>query len=163
MFNRVRLFATLWTEAHQTPPSMEFPRQEYWSGLPFFPPGDLPDPGNEPTSLASPELQDRFFTTGKIIFGNFVPFFFNSSKLFMLLHIFSLLDLFQSSKRNAIERCEPKAQNLKEQFPLEYTVIQRGGEISHLEIIVCIGTPGKIQIRILGKKISKTNISKQAD
>ena len=75
MFNRVRLFATLWTEAHQTPPSMEFPRQEYWSGLPFFPPGDLPDPGNEPTSLASPELQDRFFTTGKIIFGNFVPFF----------------------------------------------------------------------------------------
>ena len=93
MFNRVRLFATLWTEAHQTPPSMEFPRQEYWSGLPFFPPGDLPDPGNEPTSLASPELQDRFFTTGKIIFGNFVPFFFNSSKLFMLLHIFSLLDL----------------------------------------------------------------------
>ena len=56
MFNRVRLFATLWTEAHQTPPSMEFPRQEYWSGLPFFPPGDLPDPGNEPTSLASPAL-----------------------------------------------------------------------------------------------------------
>ena len=57
----------------------------------------------------------------------------------------------------------PKAQNLKEQFPLEYTVIQWGGEISHLEIRVCIGTPGKIQIRILGKKISKTNISKQAD
>ena len=41
----VRLFATLGTVAHQAPLSMEFSRQEYWSGLPFPPPGDLPDPG----------------------------------------------------------------------------------------------------------------------
>ena len=48
---RVRLFATPWTVAHQAPPSMEFSRQEYWSGLPFPSPGDLPDPGIEPGSL----------------------------------------------------------------------------------------------------------------
>ena len=46
--SRVRLFATLWTVAHQTPLSMGFSRQEYWSGLPFPSPGDLPDPGIEP-------------------------------------------------------------------------------------------------------------------
>ena len=52
--------ATAWTIALQTPLSMEFPRQEYWSGLPFPPPEDLPDPGMEPTSLASPALAGRF-------------------------------------------------------------------------------------------------------
>ena len=50
--NRVRLFATPWTVAHQDPPSMGFSRQEYWSGLPFPSPGDLPDPGIEPWSPA---------------------------------------------------------------------------------------------------------------
>ena len=43
---------TLWTVAHQAPPSMGFSRQEYWSGLPFPSPGDLPDPGMEPRSPA---------------------------------------------------------------------------------------------------------------
>ena len=47
----VRLFATPWTVAHQASPSMGFSRQEYWSGLPFPSPGDLPDPGIEPGSL----------------------------------------------------------------------------------------------------------------
>ena len=42
---------------------MKFSRQEYWSGLPFSLPGDLPDPGIEPTSLASPAWAGRFFTT----------------------------------------------------------------------------------------------------
>ena len=46
----VRLFATPWTVAHQAPPSIEFSRQEYWSGLPFPSPGDLPAPGIEPRS-----------------------------------------------------------------------------------------------------------------
>ena len=45
-------FATPWSVAHQVPLSMGFPRQEYWSGLPFPFPGDLPDPGTEPASLA---------------------------------------------------------------------------------------------------------------
>ena len=50
--SRVRLFATLRTVAHQAPRSMGFSRQEYWSGLPFPPPGDLPNPGIEPRSPA---------------------------------------------------------------------------------------------------------------
>ena len=61
--SRVRLFVTSGTAAHQALLSMEFPRQEYWSGLPFPSPGDLPGPGIEPTSLASPALAGRFFTT----------------------------------------------------------------------------------------------------
>ena len=48
--SHVRLTATLWTIAHQAPPSMGFSRQEYWSGLPFPAPGDLPNPGIEPES-----------------------------------------------------------------------------------------------------------------
>ena len=50
--SRVRLFATPWTVAYQASPSMGFSRQEYWSGLPFPSPGDLPNPGIEPRSLA---------------------------------------------------------------------------------------------------------------
>ena len=46
--SRVRLFATPWTVAYQDPPSMGFSRQEYWSGLSFPSPGDLPNPGIEP-------------------------------------------------------------------------------------------------------------------
>ena len=48
--SRDRLFVTPWTVAHQAPPSMGFSRQEYWSGLPFPSPGDLPDPGIESKS-----------------------------------------------------------------------------------------------------------------
>ena len=57
LISRVRLFATLWTVAHQAPPSMGFLQQEYWIGLPFPSPGDLPDPGIEPVSPGSPALQ----------------------------------------------------------------------------------------------------------
>ena len=57
---RVWLFATLRTVACQAPQSMEFSRQEYCSGLPFPTPGDLPDPGTEPVSLASPALAGAF-------------------------------------------------------------------------------------------------------
>ena len=52
-----------WAVAHQAPLSMGFPRQEHWSGLLFPPPGDLPDPGIEPTSLLFPALAARFLTT----------------------------------------------------------------------------------------------------
>ena len=55
-FSYVRLCATPWTVARQAPLYMEFSRQEYWSGLPFPPPGDLPNPGTEPVSLLSPAL-----------------------------------------------------------------------------------------------------------
>ena len=59
----VRLFAAPWTVAHQAPLSMGLSRQEYWSGLPCPPPGDLPDPGIKPTSLTSPPLPGGFFAT----------------------------------------------------------------------------------------------------
>ena len=62
-FSCVRLSATLWTVAHQAPLSMRFSRQEYWSGLPCLPPGDLPDPGIEIMSLIFPALEGGFFTT----------------------------------------------------------------------------------------------------
>ena len=62
VLSHVQLFATPWTVACQAPPSMEFSRQEYWSGLPFLTPGDLPDPGIELVSPASPALAGRFFT-----------------------------------------------------------------------------------------------------
>ena len=55
--------ATPWTVAHQAPLSIEFSRQEHWSALMFPPSQDLPDTGTEPTSLASPTLAGRFFTT----------------------------------------------------------------------------------------------------
>ena len=59
-FSHVQLFVTLWTVAHQVPLSMGFSRQEYWSGLPSASPGDLPDPGIEPTSLMSSALAGSF-------------------------------------------------------------------------------------------------------
>ena len=76
--SRVQLFATPWTVAHQAPPSMGFSRQEYWSGLPFPSPGDLPDPGIEPRS---PALQADTLTSeppGELWF---------SSKLLFLLKL----------------------------------------------------------------------------
>ena len=62
MHSRVRLFATPWTVARQAPLSMEFPKQEYWSGLSFPSPEDLPDPGTEPLPPVSPALAGGFFT-----------------------------------------------------------------------------------------------------
>ena len=53
----------LWTVTHWVPPSMGFPRQERWSGVPFPSPGDLHNPGIEPVSLVSLALAGRFFTT----------------------------------------------------------------------------------------------------
>ena len=56
-FNRVRLFATLWTVTHQTPLSMGFSRQEYWSGLPCSPPEDLP---RDQTHISYVSCNDRW-------------------------------------------------------------------------------------------------------
>ena len=62
-FSRVQLCTTLRTVACQAPLSMGLSRQEYWSGLPWPPPGDPPDPGIEPGSLTSPALACGCFTT----------------------------------------------------------------------------------------------------
>ena len=64
-FSRVQLCATLWTVAHQAPPSLGFSRQEHWSGLPFPSPGDLPGPGIEPRKSyrCSPALKANSLLT----------------------------------------------------------------------------------------------------
>ena len=59
----VWFFVIPWTVAHQTPLSMEFSRQEYWRGLPFSSPGELPDSGIKPESLVSPASAGGFFIT----------------------------------------------------------------------------------------------------
>ena len=61
--SQVWLSATLWAVAHQAPLSMGFSRQEYWSRLPFLSPGAFSEPEIKLTSLASPALASRFFTT----------------------------------------------------------------------------------------------------
>ena len=61
--SRVQLFATPWIVARQAPLSMGLSQQEYWNGLPFPPPGDLPDSGIQPASPVAPELAGRIFTT----------------------------------------------------------------------------------------------------
>ena len=60
---KLQLFATIWTVAHQAPLSMGFSRQEYCTGLPCPPLGNLPHPGIELASFTSPALAGRFFTT----------------------------------------------------------------------------------------------------
>ena len=62
-FSCVQICVTLWTVAYQAPQSLGLSRQEYWSGLPRPPPGDLPNPEIEPTSLMSPAPAGGFFTT----------------------------------------------------------------------------------------------------
>ena len=63
VFKSCLALATPWTVAHQALLSMGFPRQEYWSGLPFPSPGDLPDLEIRPASPVSPCIAGRFFTT----------------------------------------------------------------------------------------------------
>ena len=62
LLGRVQIFATLWSVAHHAPLSMGFSRQEYWSGLLFSSPVNLPDPGIKITFPTSPALVGRFFT-----------------------------------------------------------------------------------------------------
>ena len=83
-----RLTLWPWTVAHQAPLSMGFSRQEYWSGLPCPPPGDLPNPGMEPTSPESPGLQVNFLPLcyqGSLYFyGYILALFFRLLNFFFL-------------------------------------------------------------------------------
>ena len=85
---------TLRTVVHQAPLSMGFSRQEYWSGLPCPPPGDLPGPGIEPTSLMSPALAGRFFTTSTTWKAPQVAISFGKKKITMA----NLLNSFRSMR-----------------------------------------------------------------
>ena len=74
--DRIRIQAQILSKcvfSHLAPLSMILFRQEYWSGLSFPSPGDLPDPGIKPTFLASPELAGRFFTTSSTQGARFSP------------------------------------------------------------------------------------------
>ena len=64
ILSHIQLFATPWTVACQAPLSMEFSRQEYWSGLPFLSSGDHPNLGIGATSVTPPAFAGGFFTTG---------------------------------------------------------------------------------------------------
>ena len=71
MLSCVQLFVIPWTVAHQAHQSMEFPRQESWSGLSVPPPGNLLHPEIEPMSLVSPALAGAFFTIIVILISRF--------------------------------------------------------------------------------------------
>ena len=86
-FSHVQLFLTPWYAAHQAPLPMGFSRQEYWSGLPCPPPGDLPNRGIGPVSASVSCIAGRFFITGSLgkPSGNSITyffFFFNHFKIF---------------------------------------------------------------------------------
>ena len=95
-FSRVHLFATPWTIAHQAPLSMEFSRQEYWSGLPFPSPGILPDLGIEPASLMSPVLAGGFFTTSATWEAPNPPYLFFLSPRIVFALLCSAMWVFSS-------------------------------------------------------------------
>ena len=91
-------FSTPWTIVHQTSPSMGFPRQEYWSGLPFPPPGDLLDPGIEPVFPALARVSIPLSHQGRSIneLHNFkllvkckVSFFYNATEVFSSYNLFN--------------------------------------------------------------------------
>ena len=76
---------TLWTAARQALLSMGFSRQEYWNGFSCPPPGDLPDPGIEPTSLVSPALEAGFFTTNTTWEAHRMKNFSQKIKIFLAI------------------------------------------------------------------------------
>ena len=81
-------FVTLRTVARQAPLSMEFSSQEYWSGLPFPPPGDLSNPAIEPESLACPVLAGKFFTTEPPVNWNLLLIIKMFYAIFRNAHVF---------------------------------------------------------------------------
>ena len=84
----VQLFVTPWTVVRQAPLSIEFSRQEYWSGLPFLTPKGLPDPGIKPKSPVAPALAGGFFTTvppGEPLSRILASYFFNGGPWLVLV------------------------------------------------------------------------------
>ena len=78
-FSHVQFFVTLWTVAHQASLSMEFSRQEYWSGFSCPPPRDFPDSGIKPESLMFHALAGRFFSIASLMFPALAGGFFSTS------------------------------------------------------------------------------------
>ena len=82
-----QLLAIRWNAVHQAPLSVRFSRQEYWSGLPFLPPGDLPNPGIESETPASLALASKFFTTEPPGFPKLIILPYNSKGFPDFLHM----------------------------------------------------------------------------
>ena len=112
--SRVRLFATPWTVAYQFPQSMEFSRQEYWSGLPFPSPGDLPNPGIKPRSstLQADCLPSELPEKPLVRIKNARPIFFLSlqfsTQWYVYLYIFKEKKIPKKTKN-----CKTKQQTNK--------------------------------------------------
>ena len=96
-FSHIWFFVTLKNMAHQAPLSMGFSRQEYWSELPCSPPGHLPNPGIEPTSVISPALAGGFFTT-------------STTWIDLLNHCKLWVSICQSSNESFTRRTEAEAE-----------------------------------------------------
>ena len=92
-FSHVWLFVAPWTVARQAPLSMGFSRQEYWSGWPCPPPGDLPTPGIEPMAVTSPALANGLFTTSAIRDCTFLTLLAHHDFFMPLLKSVSFLSL----------------------------------------------------------------------
>ena len=95
--SRVWLSVVPWTVAHKAPLSMEFSKQEYWNGLPIPTPGDLPNPGTEPTSLTSSAQAGRLFATS--ITWEALSYMISLSKLAPSNHTL-FLSLFHCSSKH---------------------------------------------------------------
>ena len=96
-FSHIWFFATLQNIIQQAPLSMGFSRQEYWSELPCSPPGDLPNPGIEPTSVISPALAGGFFIT-------------SITWIDLLNHCKLWVSICQPSNESFIERTDAEAE-----------------------------------------------------
>ena len=110
VFSCVQLFLIPWIIVRQAPMSMDFSRQEYWSGLPFSTPRDLPDPEVEPASLMSPALKGRFFTNDatweaqlsktwinysfSLLYFQLLPSDDSSLSTYLNIHVFPLLKTY---------------------------------------------------------------------
>ena len=116
-FSPVQPPATPWTLAHQAPLSMMgLSRQEYWSGLPFTPPGDLPYPGVKSTSPMSPPGALRFFTTrviwealAKVNFQLFFRQVFLTSLLFLIPYVKITGFALSKKKKNHLNQFSPES------------------------------------------------------
>ena len=91
--------------ARQAPQSVEFSRQEYWNGLPFPSPGDLPDPGIKPLSLMSPALAGRLFTTSTTWEAQSFPY----SKIKKELPPHQIRGFFLKSRKQQMLGCEEQS------------------------------------------------------
>ena len=102
LLSRLQLFTTTWTVACQAPLSMGFSRQEYWSGVPCHPPGDLPDPGIE---LVSPALTGGFLPLSHVASTALILFWAkNSIKFLLTLYLACLLLKWKKVKVKSLSR-----------------------------------------------------------